>query len=224
MAGVKKSGKAIAQRRYHSPLRDENARETRGRILVAARELFLENGYASTSLHDIATASGVARPTVLTVFGTKAQLLRAVVDVAMAGNDRPVPVPQQPWFQPVWRATTGRECLEAYAHVCVLIGRRSAAVIELVRRASDEGDEIREQWGELQANRLTGARSIAGRVDELGSLRPGLTVARAGDRIWMVNDSAHYLALVQDRGWSERAFEGWLAEQMRAAALASSLD
>jgi AcrR family transcriptional regulator len=219
MAGVKDSGEEVAQRRYHSPLRDENARETRARIIAAARELFLENGYASTSINDIATASGVARPTVLTVFGTKARLLRAVVDVAMAGNDRPVPVPQQPWFQPVWRATTGRECLDAYAHVCVLIGRRSAAVIELVRRASDEGDEIRAQWEELQRNRLTGARSIAGRVRELGGLRSGLTVARAGDRIWMANDSAHYLALVVDRGWGERAYEAWLAEQMRSAAL-----
>ena len=222
MAGVKKSGSEVAQRRYHSPLRDENARETRARILSAARGLFLGDGYATTSINDIATAAGVARPTVLTVFGTKAQLLRAVVDVAMAGNDRPVPVPQQPWFQPVWKARSGRECLEAYAHVCVLIGRRSAAVIELVRRASDEGDEIREQWDELQANRLTGARSIAARVHELGDLAPGLTVSRAGDRIWMANDSAHYLALVGDRGWSERAFETWLAEQMRATALGTS--
>jgi AcrR family transcriptional regulator len=219
MAGVKKPAAGVAQRRYHSPLRDESARETRARIVGSARELFLENGYASTSIGDIATAAGVARPTVLTVFGTKARLLRAVVDVAMAGNDEPVPVPHQPWFQPVWKATTGPECLAAYAHVCLLIGRRSADVIELVRRASDEGDEIRAQWGELQANRLTGARSIAGRVQSLGGLAPGLTLARAADRIWMVNDSAHYLALVTDRGWSERAFEGWLRDQLVAAAL-----
>jgi AcrR family transcriptional regulator len=218
MVSVKKSAAAVAQRRYHSPLRDESARETRSRILGSARTLFLENGYASTSIGDIAIAAGVARPTVLTVFGTKARLLRAVVDVAMAGNDEPVPVPQQPWFQPVWAATTGADCLAAYAHVCVLIARRSAAAIELVRRASDEGDEIRAQWHELQANRLTGARSIAARVQSLGGLAPGVTVARAADRIWMANDSAHYLALVNERGWSERAFETWLRDQMVATA------
>jgi len=76
------------QRSYHSPQRDESARATRARIVTAAHSLFLEHGFASTSVADIAAASGVARPTVLTVFGTKARLLRTVVDVAMAGNDQ----------------------------------------------------------------------------------------------------------------------------------------
>lgn len=220
MSGVKESAEPVAQRGYHSPRRDEAARETRARIVTAAHALFLEHGFASTSVGDIAVAAGVARPTVLTVFGTKAKLLRTVVDVAMAGNDRPVPVPQQPWFQPVWRATTGADCLDAYARAVLLIARRSAAVIELVRRASDEGAEIREQWDQLQRNRRTGAGSIASRVKELGDLAPGLTLPRATDRIWMANDPAHYTALVGDCGWSERAFEAWLADQLRSAVLA----
>lgn len=210
------------QRSYHSPQRDESARDTRARIVTAAHSLFLQHGFASTSVADIAAAAGVARPTVLTVFGTKARLLRSVVDVAMAGNDEPVPVPHQPWFQPVWRATSAGDCLDAYAHVCLLISRRSAAVIELVRRASDEGDEIRDQWEQLQANRRTGARSIAVRVRELGGLAPGLTLPRATDRIWVANDSSLYTALVSDCGWSERAFEGWLSTQLRQAVLATT--
>lgn len=208
-----------SQRRYHSPQRDESARETRARIVTAAHALFLERGFASTSVSDIATAARVARPTVLTVFGTKARLLRAVVDVAMAGNDEPVPVPRQPWFQPVWQATTAAGCLEAYAHACVLIFRRSAEIIEVVRCASDEGEEIRGQWAQLQSNRRQGAGTIASRVRELGGLAPGLTVPRATDRIWVTTDPTHYLALVRDCGWSERAFERWFAAQLRVAVL-----
>lgn len=184
-----------------------------------SRGLFLDKGFGSTSIHDIAAAAGVARPTVLTVFGTKAQLLRAVVDVAMAGDDRPVPVAQHAWFRPVWLATTGGSCLDAYAHACMLIGRRSASVIELVRQASDEGDDVRAQWRELQNNRLAGARTIADRVADLGDLAAGLTRPRAADRIWVANDSAHFLALVRDRGWSERAYEDWLATNLRHAVL-----
>ena len=114
------------QRSYHSPQRDESARATRARIVTAAHSLFLEHGFASTSVADIAAASGVARPTVLTVFGTKARLLRTVVDVAMAGNDEPVPVPLQPWFQPVWQATTAGGCLDAPRQVAQAdgVGRR----------------------------------------------------------------------------------------------------
>jgi AcrR family transcriptional regulator len=210
------------ERTYRSPRREARARETRARIVTAAHALFLENGFAGTSVQDIAAAAEVARPTVLTVFGTKAQLLRAVVDVAMAGSDEPVPVPQQRWFQPVWAATTGAECLDAYAGACLLIARRSALVIELVRRASDEGPETADQWAQLQANRRTGAASIARRVKQLGDLAPGLTLPRATDRIWMVNDSAHYAALVHECGWSERAFRGWLGEQLRRAVLTTS--
>lgn len=210
------------QRSYNSPQRDESARETRARIVTAAHSLFLQHGFASTSVRDIAAAAGVARPTVLTVFGTKARLLRSVVDVAMAGNDEPVPVPLQPWFQPVWQATDAGDCLDAYAHVVVLISRRSAGVIELVRRASDEGEEIRDQWAQLQANRRIGARSIAVRVRELGGLAPGLTLPRATDRIWVNNDPSLYTALVGDCGWSESAFEGWLSTQLRQGVLATT--
>ena len=224
MDDVKDSGTAGTQRRYHSPLRDENARETRARIIDAAAELFLERGFARVSVDEIARASGVARPTVLTVFGTKANLLRAVVDVAMAGNDGPVPVAQQPWFRPVWDATTGADCLTAYAKVCVLIGRRSADVIELVRRASDEGDDIAAQWESLQANRRFGAGTIAQRVHDLGDLRAGLTVRRATDLVRVWNDTHHYRTLVTESGWSERAFQHWLAEQMRSSLLDEATD
>lgn len=202
-------------RTYRSPVRDEAARETRRRILEAAHGLFLEHGYARVSITDIASAAGVARPTVLSVFGSKAGLLHVVVDVAMAGTDAPIPVGEQPWFQPVWAATDIPGLADAYAHVCLLIWRRSAGVIELVRRASDEGDELATLWDQLQRNRRHGAGTVAVRARELGPLRPGLTVRRAGDELFMLNDSAHYLALVVDLGWSEKAAERWVAAGMR---------
>jgi AcrR family transcriptional regulator len=202
-------------RAYRSTLRDEGALETRRRILAAAHALFLEQGYARTSITDLATRAGVARPTVLSVFGSKAALLQSVVDVAMAGTDAPVPVAQQPWFRPVWSATTTPEMLDAYAHACRLIGRRSAGVIELVRRASDEGDDLAALWDRLQANRRHGAGTIAAQARRLGGMRAGLSVRRAGDELFVLNDSGHYLTLVTERGWSEAAYVRWLASAMR---------
>jgi AcrR family transcriptional regulator len=216
---VKESPTRATTRRYHSPLREEAARLTRRRIVEAAHGLFLQRGFARCSIGDIASAAGVARPTVLTVFGTKAALLHAVVDVAMAGDDGPLPVAEQPWFQPVWRATTPGGCLDAYARVCTLIGRRSAGVIELVRRATDESTEISELWDRLQANRRLGAGMIVGRTRDLGGAAPGLSVSRATDQLFVYNDTTHYLTLVTGRGWSERAFERWLAADMRHALL-----
>jgi AcrR family transcriptional regulator len=52
---------------------------TRERILVAARDLFVGNGYRSTSLRDIATAASVSHPGVLGHFASKDELLAEVV-------------------------------------------------------------------------------------------------------------------------------------------------
>jgi len=205
----------MGTRAYYSPIRAEAARITRRAILETSHQLFLEQGFAATSIADIAAAAGVARPTVLSVFGTKATLLKEVVDVAMAGDDGPLPVAQQPWFQPVWRATTAGGCLDAYARVCLLIGRRASGVIEVVRRASDEGPEVAELWDVLQRNRRFGAGTIVARVREIGRTKRGLTEQQAGDQLFMVNDSSHYLTLVTERGWEEPTFERWLASNMR---------
>jgi AcrR family transcriptional regulator len=68
------------RRQYQSPVRDEGARQTRQAILAAARELFVAQGYAATSLAEIAGAADVARPTVFAAFGSKPAILRQLLD------------------------------------------------------------------------------------------------------------------------------------------------
>ena len=76
----------VKPRAYRSPRRQEQARQTRAAVLAAARERFLEWGYSATTIEEIAAAAGVSKPTVFTAVGnSKAQLLKVVRDVAMAG-------------------------------------------------------------------------------------------------------------------------------------------
>ncbi len=215
MSDVKKYSFEAGTRSYHSPVRDEAARITRRRILESSHELFLDRGFAACSIADIASAAGIARSSVLSVFGTKATLLKEAVDVAMVGDDGPLPVAQQPWFQPVWRAKTPGGCLDAYSRVCLLIGRRASGIIEVVRRAADEGPEVAALWDVLQRNRRSGAGTIVTRVRELGGAKRGLSEEQAGDQLFMCNDSSLYLTLVTERGWTEPTFERWLSSNMR---------
>jgi AcrR family transcriptional regulator len=207
------------RRAYHSPVRAESARRTRGAIVAAAAELFVARGYTAASLRDVAEVAGVARPTVAAAFGSKPALLRQVVDEALAGDDEPVAVAQRPWFAPVWQATRPADVLAAYAGVCTLIGRRAARVFEVVHRAADEAPEIAELWATLTRNRRAGAEMVVERVIETGSLRAGLTVDRAVDALWILNDPAHYGALVLERHWPEADHSRWLSTQMCAALL-----
>src|SRR5215468_5883978 len=86
-----------ATRVYRSPRRAEQARRTRARILVAATEQFVARGYAATTVRSIAEAARISVPTVELIFSTKPKLLKAAIDVAIAGDDEPVPMFEREW-------------------------------------------------------------------------------------------------------------------------------
>jgi AcrR family transcriptional regulator len=208
-----------SRRRYRSTVRADNAQRTRHAIVAAASELFVAEGYAATSLADVAAAAGVARPTVFAAFGSKAALLRQVLDEALAGDDAPVPVAQRPWFQPVWTAETPAAVLDAYADVCVLIGGRAARLFEAVHRAADDSAELAGLWQTLRDNRRAGAKMVLEHALTTGPLAAGINLEHGIDILWVYNDPAHYAALVLERHWQEDRFRGWLASQMRQALL-----
>jgi len=212
--GVKSSAADRGRRRYDSPLRDQQARQTRQAIVAAANRLFVVRGYAATSLADIARDAAVARPTVFSAFGSKAALLREVVDQALAGDDEPVPVAERPWFRPVREAQTPQAVLNAYAEVCRIIGERAAEIFEVVRRAADQGPELADLWDTMQRNRRAGATMVIDRVEALGPGPHGLDHERAVDVVWMFNDPSHYRSLVRACGWNEREYAAWIADQM----------
>ena len=84
------------KRSYQSALRGAHAQSTRAAVIAAAGRLFTEQGYAATSIDEIAAAAGVSRATVFTSVGGKATLLKTALDVAIVGDDEPVPLPERP--------------------------------------------------------------------------------------------------------------------------------
>src|SRR3954454_8695963 len=91
-------GGTDGKREYRSPRRLAAARQTRARICAAARELFLANGYAATSMRAIAAAAGVAEKTVYLQFATKSAVLKEMVETAIVGDDEAIPAADRSWF------------------------------------------------------------------------------------------------------------------------------
>jgi AcrR family transcriptional regulator len=207
------------RRRYRSTVRAESARRTREAVIDAATTLFTARGYDATSLAAIADAAGVARPTVIAAFGSKPALLARVLDVALAGDDDPVPVAERPWFSPVWQATTAHDVLTAYSGACVLIAARAADVVEAVRRACDSSPDVAGLWATAGHNRRLGAAMVVDRVTSVGRLRAGLDVRRATDILWTLNDSALYASLVGQCHWDADDYQRWLAATMHGTLL-----
>ncbi len=77
-----------------SPIRTTNrASTTREAIFAAATALFLERGYARTSVRDIAGAAGIDAALVIRHFGSKERLF---IDVMAASGDQQLPFEGEP--------------------------------------------------------------------------------------------------------------------------------
>jgi AcrR family transcriptional regulator len=69
--------------------RSERAEATRRRVLDAAVRLFIERGYHSTTIESIATAADVSVETIYKRFGSKAGMLKAAREAAVADAPEP---------------------------------------------------------------------------------------------------------------------------------------
>lgn len=192
-------------------LRAARVADTEERILAAARSLFLRDGYAATTLAAVADAARVGHRTVYVRFGTKAALLKRVVDVAVAGDTRPVEVTGRDWFQASLTAPTLPERVEAYAQgASGLMGRA--------------GDLIAVAWQAEPAEPVIAAAGRAGREATRDAVRLFCTRLRddglipaSCDITWLA-DTASLLSQAQTwllgrdtLGWTSDEYSQWLA-------------
>ena len=201
---------SVKARGYRSPLRQEQAAQTRRRIVRAAAKLFAENGYPQTSVDDIAAAAGVARMTVFSA-GSKPELLKSAVDLAIAGDLEPVSIPERSFMREILADPDQRSLLRRYSGFAASVNARVAMLHEAVRSAADTDPALTELAELIREQRHHGAQIVVAALVRAGPLRAGLTRSAAADLLWLYNDSAHWYTLVHRRGWSQARYRRWLA-------------
>jgi AcrR family transcriptional regulator len=211
-------GEAV-KRVYRSTLRQAQAESTRLAIIDAAARLFAQQGYVTTTVDQIAAAAGVARATVFTSVGGKSALLKTAYDVALVGDDEPVPLPERPRSRQIRAEPDPRRFLMLYAGLVTEIDGRVALIYEAVRGAASADEGARAVWDKIQHERRTGAGNVVGLVIQKGGLRAGLDADMAADLVWVLNDPALYHRLVHERGWPTERFASWLAQTLQAQLL-----
>jgi len=181
-------------------LRQRQAQQTREEILTAARSLFVEHGYAQTTVAQIAKQAGVAVQTVYSSVGSKAEVLVALLeasrsDAGVPGRDRAAAEAADP--QEIMRTGNGilRAVLESSGDVFRLLIDNAAA-----------DPDVAAAWERTKQYIRMGVEAGVRRVDELGALAPGLSIDRAVDIISVVLSPRVYLGLL-DRGWSHDEIE-----------------
>ena len=201
-----------ARRPYISPLREGQAITTRRAVLEAAQQLFISQGYGATTVEQIAQHAGVSKPTVFSAVGNKQMVLRAVRDIAIAGDDEPIPVQQRPAVSQIRAEPDQRKAVELIARHLTDVGSRYAQISEVLHTAADGGEQdLRELWETEEDQKLIGARFWIDILTDKGPLRPGLSHGDAVDVMWLLMSADNYYRLVHRRRWTARKFQRWLA-------------
>jgi len=207
------------RRRYDSRRRQEQARENRRAVLEAARQLFLERGYAATTVSAIAAEAGVSVETVYKAFGNKPGLVKAVVDVAIVGDDEPVPMLQRERVRRMEAEPDPRRKLAMYGEHLAESAPRRVPVELLVRAAAASDPAAARVKDQLEAERLTGMGFFARHLYEGGHLRRDVSVEEARDVLWTYNSAEVYELVVLRRGWTPKRYGRWVADALAAALL-----
>jgi AcrR family transcriptional regulator len=207
-------------RRYSSPLRDEQAAQTRTRILNAASDLFLERGFARTTMKDIADRAGVARDTVHTVFGGKAQVLTALIDLRLVPDGAAPRARDSAEALAIRDETDQRKQIELLAVWLAELSTRLRPVFEILRTASAVEPEMAGVFREMDRHRLDNMQMYAKWISARGSLR--VSVRRAGEAIWTLASPDVGRMLCDELGYTQAQHARWLADTLIRALLPDS--
>jgi AcrR family transcriptional regulator len=202
-----------APRRYRSSLRDAQARRTRQRVLDAATAVFLDRGYGGATIRAVAAGAKVSVPTVEALFGTKARLLKAAIDVAIAGDDEPVAVLDRGWAADARQAGTAEEFLSVVAGVVAAAQARSAGLVLAAFEGSAKDPELEQVAEQMVAQRAVTASWIVDGVSRVASLREGCS-NEAVDTVWLLMDPAVFDRLTRRRNWTLEHYERWFSRSV----------
>jgi TetR/AcrR family transcriptional regulator, regulator of autoinduction and epiphytic fitness len=216
---VRSEGGEQPARKYVSSRRQAQARQTRRAILDAAERLFVERGYAASTLAAVAAEAGVATQTVYAVFGNKRQLLSDLVDVRIAGDDEPVALAERPFVARIRAAGDPYARLAVYAEHLAQVHARQADVLLALAGAATADPDAAEIWRKNIAERRAGMTMFAADLTAGARLRSGHTVETVVDVLWLAMDVRNYDYLVRQRGWSAEQYQRWYVDTVGAAVL-----
>jgi AcrR family transcriptional regulator len=202
-------------RPYHSPRRQEAAKETRRRIRQAAHQLFTGQGYAATSIRAVAERAGVAEKTVYLAFPTKLDLLKEVVEVAIVGDDQPIPVAERDW----WQAMAGEpdlvRKLERLADASLAVHLRTAEVFEMARGAAAADPHAAELWRFGKRAHRTDCERLADNLVAHPTIPAGVDRDRLVATLFTLLGPETYRQVVVDLGRTPDQYRAWLLDSLR---------
>ena len=184
-------------------------RLARRAVVAAARSLFVERGYAATTIEVISNVSDVPPATIYRLFGSKLGILKVLLDISIAGDDQPLTVQER--VARLFTEPDPVELLKGFAAVTTAINQRTNDVYRVLVGAADSDPAAAELLDDIQQQRKRGQSRIAQALNRGKSLRGHLKEADAVDLIYALMSPELYRLLVVERNWPPEKYERWLA-------------
>lgn len=185
-------------------------RLARTAVVQAARTLFLEYGYAGTTIEAISDLSDVPPATVYRLFSSKLGILKALLDVSIAGDDEAVALEDRPHVRALLADPDPRNQLSGFAGITSGIMARTEPVYRILVSAAGSDPDAAALLARQTRHRQQGQARIARFLARAGALRPRLREREAADIIHALMSPEVYRLLVGDRGWTPERYEQWL--------------
>ena len=203
-------GDVKTQRPSEGAARQARTRRTRSAVVDAARTLFLERGYAATTIEAISGLSDTPQATVYRLFSSKLGILKAVLDVSVVGDDQAVAMLDRPQVRALDSDEDPKEQLARFAALLRVVMARAAPMHRILADAARSDEDAASLLAQLGRQRQEGQRRIARSLARSGALRPGLRERDVADVIYALASPEVYGLLVFDRGWSAERYEKWM--------------
>lgn len=194
--------------------------ETEAKIAEAATALFCTQGYVDTTMAAIAGAAGVAVQTLYLRHGSKAAILSAALDVAIAGDAEPVALADREadFFGQALAAPDAARAIAIVVHGARRICDRTNRLYDVIRSAAAD-PEVAQVLEKNRVERSTGLRRLAGTVAAKPRYDPAVPVQRTADLFYALGTEDAYLLFVVDRDWSADEWERWVVDTVGSQVL-----
>jgi AcrR family transcriptional regulator len=198
------------RRTYDGAARQARTRRTQAAVVEAAQSLFVERGYAATTIEAISDRSDTPQATVYRLFSSKLGILKALLDVSIGGDDRAMPMADRPQVRALLSDADPANQLTGFAALLREIMARVGPVHRVLADAARSDQDAAALLAEIARQRHEGQQGIARSLARSGALRPGLSERDAADVIHALASPEVYGLLVTDRGWTPERYERWL--------------
>ncbi len=189
-------------------------RLARAAVIDAARTLFFERGYGATTIEAISALSDVPPATVYRLFSSKRGILKALLDVSIAGDDEAVPMADRPPVRSLLAAPEPRDKVAGFVAIAVQVNSRTAAIYRILLSAAASDPDAAALLDELTRQRREGQGRLVRSLARAGALSTRVRERDAADIVHALMSPEVYRLFVVDGEWPPERYGKWLTETL----------